>query len=73
MTVHFDELSPGRCQCRYPLWTGADHYFAKLDEDAVRRIRELALSTSQRELGRMFGVRHRTIAAVIERRSWRHV
>lgn len=24
MTVHFDDLSPGRCQCRYPLWKGRD-------------------------------------------------
>lgn len=23
MTVHFDDLSHGRCQCRFPLWKGA--------------------------------------------------
>ncbi len=52
---------------------GVDHYHAKLDEDAVRRIRELAPGMSRRALGRMFGVRHRTVSDVVERRSWKHV
>ena len=46
---------------------------SKLDEKKVRFIRANATKLGQREMGRMFGVRHNTIGHVISGKSWKDV
>lgn len=47
---------------------------AKLTEPYVREIRHLTtLGVGQRELGRRYGVDHKTIYSIVVRRTWRHV
>lgn len=54
--------------------SGSNHYAAKLTEAAVVRIRELhAGGHSLRSIARQFGVTDANIAAVVSRRTWRHV
>ena len=49
------------------------HGRAKLTADAVRKIRKLRPTCTQRELADMFGVTHQSIAQVLDGRSWSHV
>ncbi len=44
---------------------------AKLDAGKVSRIRSLAGSESQREIGERFGVRQQTVSGILRRKSWR--
>ena len=46
---------------------------AKLSERNVRRVRELGGLLTQREIGRVFGVHHRTVFDIQRRATWRHV
>jgi len=53
---------------------GESHRDAKLTEDDVREIRHLhEVGVGQRELGRHFGVDHRTIAALLNGKTWKCV
>lgn len=54
-----------------PFGTREPH--AKLTDDAVREIRRLAGTVSQRALAAQFGVHQGVIWRVVNRRSWRHV
>lgn len=61
----------------YPekLARGSRNGNSKLDDDKVRQIRELYATTikSSVELGRMFGIDHKTILAITHRQTWKHV
>jgi hypothetical protein len=47
---------------------------SKLVEDQVLEIRKLRnKGYSMRELGRMFNVDHKTISAIIKRKTWNHI
>ncbi len=46
---------------------------SKLNTEAVRRIRELADSTTRAALARQFGISRAAVIAVLNRRSWAHV
>lgn len=46
---------------------------AKLDANAVRRIREVGTRVSAQELARQYGVDRTAISHVLKRRSWKHV
>ena len=52
---------------------GEKHYFAKLNEDAVRKIRALEGVKSRQELAHEFGVSVRAIRAVHVRELWKWV
>ena len=54
---------------------GETHWGAKLNEEAVRRIRKLHAAglATQAELAREYGVSVLTIRKVVRRISWRHV
>lgn len=60
-------------------WTGAisplgvNHHNAHLNDEKVRTIMQLSRTTSQRELGRMFDVRHSTIWAIFTGKTWGHI
>ena len=46
---------------------------AKLTEDKVREIKELAKHFSQRWIGRKFNVSHRTIGKILNGETWTHI
>lgn len=47
---------------------------SKLTEDQVLEIRKLgAKGYGMRELGRIFNVDHKTISAIIKRKTWNHI
>jgi DNA-binding CsgD family transcriptional regulator len=46
---------------------------AKLSERNVRRVRELGGLLTQREIGTLFGIHHRTVYDIQRRATWRHV
>lgn len=46
---------------------------AKLTESAVRRIRQLAETTTRKELAKMFGVSRRNVDHIVTGKSWRHI
>jgi DNA-binding transcriptional regulator YiaG len=52
---------------------GVTHSRAKLNDDAVRSIRELHNQVSTHDLANTFGVTYSTICNVIAKRIWRHV
>lgn len=53
---------------------GEKQNFAKLDEDSVRKIRDrYGDGYKKSHLARIFKVDHRTIDAVVNRRTWKHV
>jgi hypothetical protein len=53
---------------------GTDNHFAKLDDDKVRRIRELRrIGLSGPRIGTMFGVCNVTVYEIEHRRTWKHV
>jgi IS30 family transposase len=53
---------------------GAEHHNARLTTDAVVEIRRLAREgISRREIGLRYGVTHRTVNQVVNRRTWRHI
>lgn len=69
MLHSFEELSPSLNRIK-----GTAHHKAKLTPDDVKDIFRLhAGGTSQRELGRMFGVSKTAIQYVLEGRNWKHV
>lgn len=53
--------------------TGVRHGCAKLTEQAVREIRSLWPSVSQKELAKRFGVNQSTISGVTNGETWREV
>jgi IS30 family transposase len=47
---------------------------SKLTEEQVLKIRELKQKGyGIRELGRMYGVNHKTISAIIKNKTWKHI
>lgn len=53
---------------------GEDHCYAKLTEDSVRRIRELAQTNkSYADIGKKFGIAADTVSKVVRGRSWQSV
>jgi hypothetical protein len=52
---------------------GTNHYFHKLTEDQVRRIRQLRGKLTQRELGELYGVHNSQISAIQLGKLWKHV
>ncbi len=54
---------------------GIHHHRTKLSEGAVRHIRKLFAKGeyTQTEIGKLYGVKQHTIAAIINRLTWRHV
>ncbi len=65
---HGNRLHPERVS------KGERHYAAKLTESLVREIRKRHLEgSSQESLARNAGVSRKTIAAVIARKTWKHV
>lgn len=53
---------------------GENGWISKLDDASVRNIRDLvAQGVGHRTLARRYGVDHKTIGAVVHRRTWRHV
>lgn len=46
---------------------------AKLTEQQAREIRHLAQTKTYSELGRMYGLDKRTVAALVNRKTWKHV
>lgn len=69
MIHSFEELSPSLNRVK-----GTAHHKAKLTPDDVKDIFRLhAGGTSQRELGRMFGVSKTAIQYVLDGRNWKHV
>lgn len=47
---------------------------SKLTEDQVLEIRKLGVKGyGMRELGRIFNVNHKTISAIIKRKTWNHI
>lgn len=50
------------------------HGAAKLSHDDVRFIRDhVACGVSQKDLANLFGVDHRTVSSLINRKHWKHV
>lgn len=52
---------------------GEAHFYAKLTEADVRRIRQMAQTVPQKDLCPIFGVNANTISKVVSRKSWKHV
>lgn len=53
---------------------GRSHWGAKLDNDRVREIRQLAASgRTHKCIGQMFGVCQSTVTLVAQRKAWAHV
>ncbi len=52
---------------------GAEHKFAKLNEEKVAKIRLLTVTHSNKEIASMFGVNSGVISRVVNRKAWRHV
>lgn len=52
---------------------GAQSWNAKLTDEAVRQIRQMAGTTSCGEIGKKYGVSASTIQEVVARKTWRHV
>ena len=48
---------------------------SKLNEEQILKIRKLYKEEkySMRELGRLYGVNHKTISAVVKRKTWKHI
>lgn len=57
----------------YQAFNGKRCPIAKLQDDEVRAIRAAAGSISMRELGRLFGVTHPQISAIIRRHTYKDV
>ena len=65
----FQELSPSLNRIR-----GTEHHKAKLTPDDVRHILKLhRAGTSQREIGRMYGVSKNAIRLILKGKNWKHV
>lgn len=53
---------------------GEGHHRAKMTAGKVRTMRGMwAAGTSMRELARRFGVTHQNVAAIVARKTWKHV
>lgn len=52
---------------------GEAHYKAKLTEDDVRAIRQMARTMLQREVAAIFGVSASNIRSICARKNWKHV
>ena len=52
---------------------GEDNGYAKLTDNQVREIRQLAGSKSQRAIAKEFGVHQGSVWRIIHRKSWAHV
>jgi hypothetical protein len=55
------------------VYRGTKHFRARLTETDVLKIRELAATKNQTEIAEMYSVAPSTVAAIIFRRSWKHL
>ena len=54
---------------------GENHYNTKLTKEQIIQIRELYATKkyTQKQLGKMFGIKTRTISDIINKKSWNHI
>ena len=68
-----DSVSKGRSTSRFPVMRGEDHYRARITEQDVKDIRRLTLTSTDREVGKVYGLAESTVSAIRCRRIWKHV